>query len=86
MNREDERLSVQVIAASESLTPGQCSELGFASNNLMCSSCNDLKQFKLNELESSCRQCCADDDGDQEEAKTVGGGGGQCTTTTSSRL
>ncbi len=63
---------VQVIVASDSLSLNQCSELGFASNNLMCSSCNDLKQFKLDELEDSCRQCCLnDDDQTEEEGKAV---------------
>lgn len=39
----------------------------------MCSSCNDLKQFKLDELEKSCRQCCVNDENDlAEEGKTVG--------------
>jgi hypothetical protein len=38
----------------------------------MCSSCNDLKQFKLDELEDSCRQCCLnDDDQTEEEGKAV---------------
>jgi hypothetical protein len=36
----------------------------------MCSSCNELKQFKLEELEDSCRQCCSDDESD--EGKAVG--------------
>ncbi|UJR15779.1 hypothetical protein I4U23_002713 [Adineta vaga] len=55
-----------VIAASESLSANQCFDLGFASNNLMCSSCNDLGQFKLGDLENSCRQCCTND---QEEGE-----------------
>jgi hypothetical protein len=39
----------------------------------MCSSCNDLKQFNLGELETSCRECCANDDDDHNEGdgKTV---------------
>jgi hypothetical protein len=37
----------------------------------MCSSCNDLKQFKLDELEGSCRQCCSDDDENEGDAKSV---------------
>ncbi|CAF0933871.1 unnamed protein product [Adineta steineri] len=62
-------LACIVIAASDSLSPNQCSDIGFASNNLMCSSCNDLKQFKLGELEGSCRQCCTHDDADQDEGE-----------------
>lgn len=59
-----------MIATSESLSANQCSNIGFASNNLMCSSCNDLKQFKLGEIEDSCRQCCTNDDNDQNETET----------------
>lgn len=58
------------MVASDSLSSNQCSGLGFSSNNLMCSSCNDLKQFKLEELEDSCRQCCVSDES-EEEAKAV---------------
>ncbi|CAF0769234.1 unnamed protein product [Adineta ricciae] len=62
-------LACIVLATAESLSEGQCSDLGFASNNLVCSSCNDLKQFKLNELEGQCRQCCTNDE-DEGEGKT----------------
>ncbi|CAF3345359.1 unnamed protein product [Rotaria socialis] len=60
-------LASVVIATSDSLSSSQCSSLGYASNNLMCSSCNDLQQFKLGDLESSCRQCCVHDENDQNE-------------------
>jgi hypothetical protein len=36
----------------------------------MCSSCNELKQFQLDELESSCQECCVNDQSD-EEGKAV---------------
>ncbi|CAF2371820.1 unnamed protein product [Rotaria sp. Silwood2] len=57
------------MAASDSVSSNQCSNLGYAPKNLMCSSCNDLKQFKLGELEDSCRQCCVNDESEQNEAE-----------------
>lgn len=62
-------LACIVIVTSESLPSDQCHSLGYASNNLMCSSCNDLKQFKLGDMEDSCRQCCTNEDTDQREAE-----------------
>uniref|UniRef100_A0A8B9EUC8 Selenoprotein F n=1 Tax=Anser cygnoides TaxID=8845 RepID=A0A8B9EUC8_ANSCY len=39
------------------LSSEACRELGFSSN-LLCSSCNLLGQFNLNQLDPFCRQCC----------------------------
>ncbi|ROL44737.1 Selenoprotein F [Anabarilius grahami] len=44
------------------LSSEACRELGFSSN-LLCSSCDLLGQFSLNQLDLPCRQCC------QEEAQ-----------------
>ncbi|CAH2311470.1 Hypothetical predicted protein [Pelobates cultripes] len=44
------------------LSSEACRDVGFSSN-LLCSSCDLLSQFSLNEISSSCRQCC------QEEAQ-----------------
>uniref|UniRef100_A0A8C3TZR9 Selenoprotein F n=1 Tax=Catharus ustulatus TaxID=91951 RepID=A0A8C3TZR9_CATUS len=44
------------------LSSEACRELGFSSN-LLCSSCNLLGQFNLNQLDPFCRECC------QEEAQ-----------------
>uniref|UniRef100_H3AIC0 Selenoprotein F n=3 Tax=Latimeria chalumnae TaxID=7897 RepID=H3AIC0_LATCH len=44
------------------LSSEACRELGFSSN-LLCSSCDLLGQFSLNQLDPYCRQCC------QEEAQ-----------------
>ncbi|NWU61666.1 SEP15 protein, partial [Pterocles burchelli] len=44
------------------LSSEACRDLGFSSN-LLCSSCNLLGQFNLNQLDPFCRQCC------QEEAQ-----------------
>ena len=34
-----------------------CIDLGFSSN-LLCSSCQELKQFDLGVLEDDCKMCC----------------------------
>uniref|UniRef100_A0A8C6YMS4 Selenoprotein F n=1 Tax=Nothoprocta perdicaria TaxID=30464 RepID=A0A8C6YMS4_NOTPE len=51
-----------VTVYGSQLSSEACRELGFSSN-LLCSSCNLLGQFSLNELDPFCRQCC------QEEAQ-----------------
>ncbi|KAJ7332530.1 hypothetical protein JRQ81_014710 [Phrynocephalus forsythii] len=45
------------------LSSEACRELGFSSN-LLCSSCDLLGQFGLNQLDPFCRKCC------QEEAQS----------------
>ena len=42
----------------QTLSVDECKELGYSSNSLLCSSCVDLKEFKLTELEKTCKQCC----------------------------
>ena len=37
-----------------------CLDLGYTSA-LLCSSCNELKRFKLEQLEENCRLCCTQD-------------------------
>uniref|UniRef100_A0A8C6JNT0 Uncharacterized protein n=2 Tax=Melopsittacus undulatus TaxID=13146 RepID=A0A8C6JNT0_MELUD len=51
-----------INAYGAQLSSEACRELGFSSN-LLCSSCNLLGQFNLNQLDPFCRQCC------QEEAQ-----------------
>ena len=43
-----------------------CLSRGFTPN-LMCSSCNELKQFGLEPLEDECRSCCQEDGAASEE-------------------
>ncbi|CAH8458134.1 unnamed protein product [Schistosoma rodhaini] len=38
-----------------------CAVAGFTSL-LKCSSCSELKKFKLEKIETSCFQCCEDED------------------------
>ncbi|NXS74314.1 SEP15 protein, partial [Pandion haliaetus] len=53
------------------LSSEACRELGFSSN-LLCSSCNLLGQFNLNQLDPFCRQCCQEEA--QLETRKVGFG------------
>ncbi|RMC08516.1 hypothetical protein DUI87_14762 [Hirundo rustica rustica] len=56
-------LGLQAISVyGAQLSSEACRELGFSSN-LLCSSCNLLGQFNLNQLDPFCRECC------QEEAQ-----------------
>ena len=43
-----------------------CLSRGYTTN-LMCSSCNELKQFGLESLEDECRSCCQEDGAASEE-------------------
>uniref|UniRef100_A0A1I8GQE5 Selenoprotein F n=1 Tax=Macrostomum lignano TaxID=282301 RepID=A0A1I8GQE5_9PLAT len=42
------------------LSPDQCKQSGFTSA-LECSSCSQLKQFGLSQLDQACQQCCKGD-------------------------
>ncbi|KAF2367840.1 Selenoprotein Sep15/SelM [Trinorchestia longiramus] len=44
------------------LTAEECMALGLNKNFLMCSSCDALKEFSLDSLESECKSCCDEDD------------------------
>ena len=52
---------VQVQA--DKLNAAQCLEKGFNSAKLLCSSCEDLKQFDLSKVAQDCVQCCVSDGG-----------------------
>ncbi|KAF4519560.1 hypothetical protein B566_EDAN004764 [Ephemera danica] len=39
-----------------------CSALGFSKANLLCSSCDTLQDFGLEDLRDHCRQCCHRDE------------------------
>jgi len=53
--------SLSVIGAE--LDAAECLELGFNSAKLLCSSCDDLKQFDLGSLSADCANCCTRDAG-----------------------
>jgi hypothetical protein len=45
------------------LEAAECLDLGFNSAKLLCSSCDDLKQFDLGALSADCTKCCTRDAG-----------------------
>jgi len=56
------------VANSQTLNSAECRELGYDSNTLMCSSCDELKEFKLTALTNNCKQCCIKDREETEKA------------------
>lgn len=46
-----------------------CTELGFIKANLVCSSCDKLNDFGLEQLISHCKECCNKDDVDSGQRK-----------------
>ena len=62
-SRERSLLGLLLLVAS--FSPGMaidssCVELGYTSN-LMCSSCRELREFNLQDLEGECNKCCQND-------------------------
>jgi len=55
-------LGVQWVTGSQ-LDVGECLALGFNSAKLLCSSCEELKQFDLGSVVGECKGCCSDDGG-----------------------
>uniref|UniRef100_A0A5S6R2E4 Iron-sulfur cluster transfer protein NUBPL n=1 Tax=Trichuris muris TaxID=70415 RepID=A0A5S6R2E4_TRIMR len=57
-------ISLQLVVQSLcAWTAEECRDAGFTVS-LLCSSCDDLAQFKLDALEPACRQCCRKEVGD----------------------
>lgn len=46
-----------------------CASLGFNKANLLCSSCNQLKDFSLDDLVIHCKECCHIDESAPKEKK-----------------
>lgn len=44
-------------------TDQDCKELGFIKSNLACSSCDNLKEYGLEEIKEHCYQCCQKESG-----------------------
>lgn len=61
---------ITTSVCAEKLNTTACNQMGFMDSSLLCSSCDELKQFKLNKLEASCKQCCVNDV-NEEETQTV---------------
>ena len=66
-------LASYIQLALSKLSPEECRKLGFSSN-LLCGSCIDLKQFKLDMLVDNCFNCCEKDQTENEgKVKTRSG-------------
>lgn len=48
---------MQIFVKSE-FTGNDCRELGFIKSQLLCSSCDNLKDFGLEDLRGHCLECC----------------------------
>ncbi|CAB3236202.1 unnamed protein product [Arctia plantaginis] len=46
-----------------------CASLGFIKANLLCSSCDQLKDFALDQLIAHCKECCHQDETAPKEKK-----------------
>jgi len=57
------------LCYAQSLSSSECRDLGFSSNTLQCSSCDELKEFKLTQLEKSCKKCCIQDTQSGQESE-----------------
>ncbi|XP_047523124.1 selenoprotein F [Pieris napi] len=62
--------AVLLIHSSQGeLSSEDCSSLGFIKSNLLCSSCDQLKDFSLDQLVEHCKQCCHQDESAPKEKK-----------------
>ncbi|XP_059478405.1 selenoprotein F [Neocloeon triangulifer] len=50
--------------AKSEFSAEDCAALGFSKANLLCSSCDTLADFGLQELKDHCRQCCHKEESD----------------------
>lgn len=62
-------LTSLTVCYAQLLSANECRDLGYSSNTLLCSSCDELKQFKLSALEKSCKQCCIQDREETEKKR-----------------
>lgn len=53
-------LQMPLVSWCQELDLSSCMDMGF-SQNLICSSCKDLRQYKLDFLESGCKSCCKEE-------------------------
>ncbi|XP_043287305.1 selenoprotein F [Venturia canescens] len=55
-------LSGMIVLAEAHHSVDDCKHLGYSSANLLCSTCEKLNKFDLNDLYDNCRECCVKDD------------------------
>ncbi|CAG9091850.1 unnamed protein product [Plutella xylostella] len=60
---------VTVTSVKSEFSTEDCASLGFIKANLLCSSCDQLKDFTLDDLISHCKECCHHDESDPKEKK-----------------
>ena len=63
-------LAVMAFLALGLADQQSCRDVGFSSS-LLCSSCDELKQFSLSILEKDCRRCCQQDKDDTVASKVT---------------
>ncbi|CAD0198823.1 unnamed protein product [Chrysodeixis includens] len=58
-----------VYLSNAEFSTEDCASLGFIKANLLCSSCDPLKDFGLEQLMAHCKECCHQDDKTPNEKK-----------------
>jgi len=56
-------LSYLISLSLSEFTAQDCRELGFIKSQLLCSSCENLKDFGLEEIKEQCIECCQKESG-----------------------
>lgn len=60
---------LSVVRGKGELSTEDCASLGFIKANLVCSACDQLKDFNLELLVEHCQQCCHKDESAPKEKK-----------------
>nr|BAM19212.1 simila to CG7484 [Papilio polytes] len=60
---------IQAQTCTAEFSSEDCSSLGFIKANLLCSSCDQLKDFNLEQLIEHCKECCHNDESATNEKK-----------------
>ncbi|CAH0669068.1 unnamed protein product [Spodoptera exigua] len=58
-----------VLSSNAEFTTEDCASLGFIKANLLCSSCDQLKDFGLEQILAHCKECCHQDESAPKEKK-----------------
>lgn len=62
-------LFITLNSALAEFSTEDCTSLGFIKANLLCSSCDQLKDFSLEQLVDHCKECCHNDESATNEKK-----------------
>ena len=62
-------LSITSSIVQAEFSTEDCASLGFIKANLLCSSCDQLKDFSLEQLMEHCKECCHNDESASNEKK-----------------